>query len=47
MKPNKLNLNLNYIQTALQMKTRISWFLAYALAIFTEYTVWTAFGGLS
>ena len=27
--------------------TRILWFSAYTLAIFTEYTVWSAFGGMS
>ena len=30
-----------------QIKTRISRFSAYALAIFTEYTAWVAFGGMS
>ena len=33
-------------QIIAKKKTRILWFSACALAIFAEYTAWTAFGGI-
>ena len=38
---------VQYLQIINTNLTRISRFSAYTLAIFTEYTAWAAFGGLS